>query len=68
MMDGYLCPGCGKMSHQLLSPKLAMGKVARDRSRTSQKPPGVEGGPGPEAVTRFGPANRGKDILLDILC
>jgi hypothetical protein len=30
MMDGYLCPHCGKVSHQLLSPKLAMEKVARD--------------------------------------
>jgi len=30
MMDGYLCPHCGKVSHQLLSPKLAMEKVARN--------------------------------------
>jgi Mrp family chromosome partitioning ATPase len=30
MMDGYLCPHCGKVSHQLLSPKLAMEKVARE--------------------------------------
>jgi len=30
MMDGYLCPGCGRVSHQLLSPKLAMESVARD--------------------------------------
>jgi len=30
MMDGYLCPSYGKVSHQLLSPKLAMEKVARD--------------------------------------
>jgi len=30
MMDGYLCPSCGRVSHQLLSPKLAMGKEARD--------------------------------------
>jgi len=30
MMDGYLCPDCGKVTHQLLSPKLAMEKVARD--------------------------------------
>jgi ATP-binding protein involved in chromosome partitioning len=29
MMDGYLCPRCGKVSHQLLSPKLDMEKVAR---------------------------------------
>ncbi len=27
MMDGYLCTGCGKVTHQLLSPKLAMEKV-----------------------------------------
>jgi hypothetical protein len=30
MMDGYLCPHCGKVRHQLLSPKLAMEKVARN--------------------------------------
>jgi Mrp family chromosome partitioning ATPase len=30
MMDGYLCPHCGKVSHRLLSPKLAMEKVARN--------------------------------------
>jgi hypothetical protein len=30
MMDGYLCPSCGLVSHQLLSPKLAMEKVAKD--------------------------------------
>jgi Mrp family chromosome partitioning ATPase len=30
MMDGYLCPCCGKVSHQLLSPKLAMEKVVRN--------------------------------------
>ena len=30
MMDGYRCPHCGKVSHQLLSPKLAMEKVARN--------------------------------------
>ena len=30
MMDGYLCPSCGLVTHQLLSPKLAMEKVARD--------------------------------------
>jgi hypothetical protein len=30
MMDGYLCPHCGRVSHQLLSPKLAMEKVAKD--------------------------------------
>ena len=30
MMDGYLCPDCGKVSHQFLSPKLAMEKVAKD--------------------------------------
>jgi hypothetical protein len=30
MMDGYRCPHCGKGSHQSLSPKLAMEKVARD--------------------------------------
>ena len=29
IMDGYLCPHCGRMSHQLLSPKLAMEKVAK---------------------------------------
>jgi len=26
MMDGYLCPSCGLVTHQLLSPKLAMEK------------------------------------------
>jgi len=26
MMDGYLCPDCGKVSHLLLPPKLAMEK------------------------------------------
>ena len=30
MMDGYLCPSCGLVTHQLLSPKLAMKKVAKD--------------------------------------
>jgi hypothetical protein len=30
MMDGYLCPSCGLVTHQLLSPKLAMKKVAND--------------------------------------
>jgi len=30
MMDGYLCPSCGLVTHQLLSPKLAMEKVAKD--------------------------------------
>ena len=30
MMDGYLCPDCGRVTHQLLSPKLAMEKVAKD--------------------------------------
>jgi MinD-like ATPase involved in chromosome partitioning or flagellar assembly len=30
MMDGYLCPNCRGVSHQLLSPKLAMEKEARD--------------------------------------
>ena len=30
MMDGYLCPSCGLVTHQLLSPKLAMEKVAND--------------------------------------
>ena len=30
MMDGYLCPSCGLVKHQLLSPKLAMKKVAKD--------------------------------------
>jgi len=29
MMDGYLCPSCGLVTHQLVSPKLAMEKVAR---------------------------------------
>ena len=29
MMDGYLCPSCGLVTHQLLSPKLAMEKVAK---------------------------------------
>ena len=29
MMDGYLCPSCGLVTHQLLSPKLAIEKVAR---------------------------------------
>ena len=35
MMDGYLCPDCGSVSHQLLSPKIAMEKLAKDCSRTS---------------------------------
>jgi hypothetical protein len=30
MMDGYLCPSCGLVTHLLLSPKLAMEKVAKD--------------------------------------
>ena len=30
MMDGYLCPSCSPVTHQLRSPKLAMEKVARD--------------------------------------
>jgi hypothetical protein len=30
MMDGYLCPSCGLVTHQLLSPKLAMEKMAND--------------------------------------
>jgi len=30
MMDGHLCPSCGLVTHQLLSPKLAMEKVAKD--------------------------------------
>jgi len=30
MMDGYLCPSCGLVTHQLLSHKLAMEKVARN--------------------------------------
>jgi Mrp family chromosome partitioning ATPase len=30
MMDGYLCPSCGLVRHQLLSPKLAMEKMAKD--------------------------------------
>jgi Mrp family chromosome partitioning ATPase len=30
MMDGYLCPSCGLVTHQLLSPKLAMEKMAKD--------------------------------------
>lgn len=30
MMDGYLCPSCGKVTHQLLSPRLSMEKVARE--------------------------------------
>jgi Mrp family chromosome partitioning ATPase len=30
MMDGHLCPSCGLVTHQLLSPKLAMKKVAKD--------------------------------------
>ena len=30
MMDGYLCPSCGLVTHQLLSPKLDMEKVAKD--------------------------------------
>ena len=30
MMDGYLCPSCGLVTHQLLAPKLAMEKVARN--------------------------------------
>ena len=30
MMDGYLCPSSGLVTHQLLSPKLAMEKVAKD--------------------------------------
>jgi hypothetical protein len=31
MMDGYLCLGCGKVTHQLLYPKLAMEEVAKGR-------------------------------------
>jgi len=34
MMDGYLCPSCGLVTHQLLSPKLAMEKVAKDCGTT----------------------------------
>lgn len=30
MMDGYLCPECGKVTHQLLSPKLSIEKLARE--------------------------------------
>jgi Mrp family chromosome partitioning ATPase len=30
MMDGYLCPSCGLVTHQLLSPKLDMEKIAKD--------------------------------------
>ena len=30
MMDGYLRPACGLVTHLLLSPKLAMKKVAND--------------------------------------
>jgi len=30
MMDGYLCPNCGEVSHQLLSPKLGLEKEARE--------------------------------------
>jgi hypothetical protein len=30
MMDGHLCPSCGLVTHQLLSPKLAMEKMAKD--------------------------------------
>jgi Mrp family chromosome partitioning ATPase len=30
MMDGYLCPSCGLVTHQLLSPKLAVEKIAKD--------------------------------------
>ena len=30
MMDGYLCPSCGLVTHQLLFPKLAMEKVVKD--------------------------------------
>jgi hypothetical protein len=30
MMGGYLCPSCGLVTHQLLSPKLAMEKMAKD--------------------------------------
>ena len=29
MMDGYLCPSCGLVTHQLLSPKLAMERVSQ---------------------------------------
>ncbi len=29
MMDEYLCPSCGIVTHQLPSPKLAMEKVAQ---------------------------------------
>ena len=29
-MDGYLCPSCGLVTHQLLSPKLDMKKLAND--------------------------------------
>jgi Mrp family chromosome partitioning ATPase len=28
MMDGYLCPSCGLVTQQLLSPKLSMEQVA----------------------------------------
>ena len=30
MMDGYLCPSCSLVTHQLLSPKLDMEKIAKD--------------------------------------
>jgi Mrp family chromosome partitioning ATPase len=30
MMDGYLCPSCGLVTHQLLSPKPAKEKMAKD--------------------------------------
>ena len=31
MMDGYLCPSCGLVTHQLLSPKLAMERYGEGR-------------------------------------
>jgi len=34
-MDGYLCPSCGLVTHQLLFPKLAMEKVAKVAGRLS---------------------------------
>jgi len=30
IMDGYLCPDSGRVTHKLLSPKLAMENVAKD--------------------------------------
>jgi Mrp family chromosome partitioning ATPase len=35
MMDGYLCPSCGLVTHQLLFPKLAMEKVPKVAGRLS---------------------------------